>query len=94
MPREGELVLLAKARTGDEDAFGVLIAPYTRELHVHCYRMLGSVHVQFTRVRGDEDAECFLIAHPGPGQQRLLAFVQRAAPHAPAAIAARSSCAS
>jgi RNA polymerase sigma factor (sigma-70 family) len=40
----GEQVLLAKARTGDEDAFGVLIAPYTRELHVHCYRMLGSVH--------------------------------------------------
>jgi RNA polymerase sigma-70 factor (TIGR02960 family) len=44
VPREGEQVLLAKARTGDEDAFGVLIAPYTRELHVHCYRMLGSVH--------------------------------------------------
>jgi RNA polymerase sigma-70 factor (ECF subfamily) len=43
-PREGEQELLASARAGDEDAFGVLIAPYTRELHVHCYRMLGSVH--------------------------------------------------
>jgi RNA polymerase sigma-70 factor (TIGR02960 family) len=42
--REGEQVLLARARAGDEDAFGVLIAPYLRELHVHCYRMLGSVH--------------------------------------------------
>ena len=44
MSNAGEQVLLARARTGDEDAFGVLIAPYTRELHVHCYRMLGSVH--------------------------------------------------
>jgi len=42
--REGEQELVARARAGDEDAFGVLIAPYLRELHVHCYRMLGSVH--------------------------------------------------
>ena len=42
--RAGEQVLLARARSGDEDAFGVLVAPYLRELHVHCYRMLGSVH--------------------------------------------------
>ena len=42
--RAGEQALLARARAGDEDAFGVLIAPYLRELHVHCYRMLGSVH--------------------------------------------------
>ena len=41
--REPEQVLLARARAGDKDAFGVLIAPYVRELHVHCYRMLGSV---------------------------------------------------
>jgi RNA polymerase sigma-70 factor (TIGR02960 family) len=43
-PGEAEQLLLARARAGDEDAFGVLIAPYLRELHVHCYRMLGSVH--------------------------------------------------
>ena len=40
----GEAELLTRARAGDEDAFGVLITPYLRELHVYCYRMLRSVH--------------------------------------------------
>jgi RNA polymerase sigma-70 factor (TIGR02960 family) len=35
--------LLARAQTGDGDAFGQLIDPYRRELQVHCYRILGSV---------------------------------------------------
>jgi RNA polymerase sigma-70 factor (ECF subfamily) len=34
---------LARARAGDEDAFGELADPYRRELQVHCYRILGSV---------------------------------------------------
>jgi RNA polymerase sigma-70 factor (ECF subfamily) len=34
---------LARARSGDEDAFRELVGPHVRELHLHCYRMLGSL---------------------------------------------------
>lgn len=35
---------LARARDGDDAAFGRLVAPLRRQLHAHCYGMLGSVH--------------------------------------------------
>jgi RNA polymerase sigma-70 factor (TIGR02960 family) len=34
--------LMSRARQGDGDAFGQLVDGYRRELHVHCYRILGS----------------------------------------------------
>ncbi|HSS61433.1 MAG TPA: sigma-70 family RNA polymerase sigma factor [Candidatus Limnocylindrales bacterium] len=34
---------LGRARAGDESAFQELVAPYRRELHLHCYRILGSL---------------------------------------------------
>ena len=44
MPRRAaEASVIAAARAGDETAFATLVQRYGRELHVHCYRMLGSL---------------------------------------------------
>jgi RNA polymerase sigma-70 factor (ECF subfamily) len=38
-----EQSLVAAARTGDRAAFGALVEPHRRALHLHCYRMTGSL---------------------------------------------------
>ena len=35
---------LARARAGDSDAFRALTDPHRRELQLHCYRLVGSMH--------------------------------------------------
>jgi RNA polymerase sigma-70 factor (ECF subfamily) len=54
--------LLTRARAGEADAFALLVAPHRRELHVHCYRILGSA-------QDAEDAlqEALLAAWQGLG---------------------------
>jgi RNA polymerase sigma-70 factor (ECF subfamily) len=39
-----DTTLLDRARAGDASAFEQLAMPHRRELHVHCYRMMGSLH--------------------------------------------------
>jgi RNA polymerase sigma-70 factor, ECF subfamily len=56
--------LVAAARAGDERAFTALTEPHRRALHVHCYRLLGSLHeaedlVQETMLRAWRRLETF-----------------------------------
>jgi RNA polymerase sigma-70 factor (ECF subfamily) len=60
--------LIEQAKGGDGDAFRELTEPYRRELHVHCYRMLGSF----------QDAEDAVQDTLLSAWQNLAGFEQRA----------------
>ena len=63
--------LLELAARGDEDAFRKLVEPYRSELHLHCYRILGSI-------QDAEDAlqETLLAAWRGLGSFERRASVR------------------
>jgi RNA polymerase sigma-70 factor (TIGR02960 family) len=60
--------LLSRARSGDQQAFAQLMDAYRHELHVHCYRMLGSL----------QDAEDALQETLFGAWQALSTFEERA----------------
>lgn len=57
-----------RAQDGDSDAYAQLVAPHRRELHVHCYRILGSA----------QDAEDALQETLLAAWQALNSFEERA----------------
>ncbi|RIQ23916.1 RNA polymerase subunit sigma-70 [Jiangella rhizosphaerae] len=72
--------LLTRARAGDHDAFAELVDPFRRELHLHCYRLLG-------RLADAEDAvqETLLAAWRGlpefEGRASVRGWLYRIATH-------------
>jgi RNA polymerase sigma-70 factor (TIGR02960 family) len=86
----GADAVVAAARAGDQAAFAELVEPHRRELHVHCYRMLGSFEeaedlVQETFLRAWRNRESF---EGGPG---FRAWLYRIATNACLDVLRRSS---
>ena len=63
--------LISRAAAGDERAFDRLVDPYRRELHVHCYRILGS-----TEDAEDALQETMLAAWQGLGRFERRASIR------------------
>jgi RNA polymerase sigma-70 factor (TIGR02960 family) len=63
--------LVSSAAAGDEEAFRRLVDPFRRELHVHCYRILGS-----TEDAEDALQETLLAAWQGLGRFEKRASIR------------------
>ena len=76
-----EMEYLAAARQGDAQSFSELTEPFRRELQVHCYRILGSLHeaedmVQETMLRAWKRLETY------EGRASFRAWLYKIATHA------------
>jgi RNA polymerase sigma-70 factor, ECF subfamily len=76
----GETVILAALQGDDADAFAAATEPYRRQLHVHCYRMLGSFDdaedmVQETMLRA------WRARHTFEGRSMFRTWLYRIATH-------------
>jgi RNA polymerase sigma-70 factor (ECF subfamily) len=81
LSRADETEVVAAVRAGDEKAFAGLVDRHRRELHVHCYRMLGSLEdtedlVQETFLRAWRKREGF------QGESTFRAWLYRIATNA------------
>src|SRR6266571_1820916 len=75
METSTQTALVLAAQAGDQTAFDTLVEPYRRELLVHCYRMLGSLHnaedlVQETLLRAWEKR----VTLTSPGSYRAWLY--------------------
>jgi RNA polymerase sigma-70 factor (ECF subfamily) len=85
-----EAAVRAAIRAGDDAAFALLAGRYRRELHVHCYRMVGSFEeaedlVQETLLRAWKARRRF------KGKSRFRTWLYRIAANACLSALARSS---
>ena len=89
--------LLAAAGGGDEQAFVRLTAPHRQALHLHCYRLLGSLHdaddalltmpPEAARFDGRDQIGTFFATAPVDGQLDRIQLIPASANGQPALAA-------